>query len=63
MFHVNPLPGRGYTRNIKSYFLLETMKKYSRLLSAAVKTGILRVKNLDIGSISLIRPVKFLKCP
>ena len=35
---------RGFTWNIKSYFLWKTMKKYLWMLSAAVVIGTLRVK-------------------
>ena len=45
MCQVNPLPSRGFTWNIKSYFLWKTMKKYLGMLSAAVVIGALRVKN------------------
>ena len=44
MFWVNPLPGRGFTWNIKSYFLWKTMKKYLWMSSAAVVISALRVK-------------------
>ena len=44
IFHVNPLPSRGFTWNIKSYFLWKTMKKCSRQSSAAVVTGALSLK-------------------
>ena len=43
-FQVNPLLGRGFTWNIKSYFPWKTMKKYLWKLSAAVVIGALRVK-------------------
>ena len=42
-FHVNPLPSRGFTWNIKSYFLWKTIKKYLWMSSAAVVIGALRV--------------------
>ena len=45
---MNPLPSRGFTWNIKSYFLWKTIKKYFWMLSAAVVVGALRVKILDI---------------
>ena len=41
---MNPLPSRGFTWNIKSYFLWKTMKKYLWMSSAAVVLGALRVK-------------------
>ena len=41
---MNPLARRGFTRNIKHYFIRKTTKKYSRLSSAAVVIGPLRVK-------------------
>ena len=44
MLHVNPLRRTGFTWNIKHYFIRKTMKKYSRLSSAAVVIGGLRVK-------------------
>ena len=40
---MNPLPSRGFTWNIKSYFLWKTVKKYLWMSSAAVMTGTLRV--------------------
>ena len=43
MFHENPLLGRRFTWNIKHYFIRKTMKKYSRLSSAAVVVGAFRV--------------------
>ena len=43
MFHVNPLSSRGFTWNIEHYFIRKTVKKYSRLSSAAVVIGALRV--------------------
>ena len=46
MFHVNPLPNRGFTQNIKFYILRKTMKIYSRLSSAAVMTDALGVKEM-----------------
>ena len=42
-FHVNPLSSRGFTWNIKSYFLWKTMKKYLWMSSAAVLIGPVRV--------------------
>ena len=42
IFQMNPLPSRGFTWNIKSYFLWKTMKKYL-WMSAAVVIGALRV--------------------
>ena len=45
IFHVNPLPSRGFSWNIKSYFLWKTMKKYLWMSSVAVVTGALRVNN------------------
>ena len=44
MFHVNPLPSRGFTWNIRSYFLCKTMKCLW-MSSTAVVIGALRVKN------------------
>ena len=41
---MNPLLSRGFTWNIKPYFLWKTMKKYLWMSSAAVVTGALRVK-------------------
>ena len=41
---MSPLPSRGFTRNIKSYFLWKTMKKYLEMSSAAVVISALRVK-------------------
>ena len=43
MFQVNPLSSRGFTWNIKSYFLWKTMKKYLGMSSAAVVIGTLVV--------------------
>ena len=40
--------------NIKHYFIIKTMKKYSRLSSAAVVTGALRVKQMVLGYPNLI---------
>ena len=44
-FHVNPLLSRGFTWNIKSYFLWKTMKKYLWMSSTAVLIGAWRLKN------------------
>ena len=41
---MNPLPSKGFTWNIKSYFLWKTMKTYLWVSSAAVVIGALRVK-------------------
>ena len=49
-FHVNLLPSRGFTWNIKSYFLWKTMKKYLWISSAAVVIGALRVKSISCWS-------------
>ena len=43
MFHVNPLPSREFTWNIKSFFLWKTMKKYLWMSPGAVVIGALRV--------------------
>ena len=40
---MNPLPSKGFTSNIKFYFLWKTMKKYLWMSSAAVLIGALRV--------------------
>ena len=48
MFQVNPLPSRGFTSNIKSYFLWKAMKKYLWTSSAAVVIGALKVKLMPI---------------
>ena len=40
---MNPLPSRGFTWHIKSYFLWKTMKKYLWMSPAAVVIGALRV--------------------
>ena len=46
-FHVNPLPSRGFTWNIKSYFLYKITKKYLWMLSAAV---VIRALGLNMSS-------------
>ena len=43
MFQKNPLSSRGFTWNIKSYFLWKTMKKYLGMSSAAFVFGTLIV--------------------
>ena len=43
MFHVNPLPGRGFTRNIKPYFL-QCIKEKKRVLTVAILYGPLKIK-------------------
>ena len=43
VYHVNPLLGRGFTRNIKSLFSLKNYIKYSRLSFTAVVIGALRI--------------------
>ena len=40
---MNPLHSRGFTWNINSYFLWNTMKKYLRMSSTAVMNGTFRV--------------------
>ena len=42
-FHVNPLLSRGFTWNIKSYFLWKAVKKYL-ISSAAVVIGALALR-------------------
>ena len=40
---MNPLLGRGFTRNIKPYFLQKIKVKIIKVLSAAILLGALRV--------------------
>ena len=54
---MNPLPSRGFTWNIKSYFLWKNNEKYSWMSSAAVVIGILRFKNVYKCTILFTEPV------
>ena len=60
LVHVNPLPSRGFTWNIKSYFLWKTMKKYLWMLSAAVVIGTLRVNKDFLACFRLFESVRCL---
>ena len=56
IFHVNPLPSRGFTRNIKSYFLQKIkVKKYSVVITVLqILFGALRVKTVLQSTLSCL---------
>ena len=64
---MNPLPSRGFTWNIKSYFPWKTMKKYLWMSSTAVVIDALRVNYWNVNplyfSVSLINVCCFTECP